>query len=368
MKPISAELVHEIAELLNEDKSYRRRKRRPKYAAFISYAKQDAEFASSLKLVIEETVLGAKVFVAKDELPIRSPEFQREIVHAIRDSQTMVPILTRTSLARPWLIYERGVAAAYGVPVFALRGAGLCRADVRKTLPGPDWLDQPLDAIESLSNLCQNVYKLHNERAELNELERRGIEQNVCASKHAAAIVAKAKVRWVFIAGSTPTGRPTEMIEQAVTDVADALFKAGFSLMFCPQVPQVGERVMQYVSDHPEFARRVAFGGMWPMRVVQAIPDRLDAIWRNEWKKIQLGYRTSYLRHCEWLVIVGGGRGTEEEVEAALACNVKVCAIPDFGGYASAAGRTSSAIRVAPLSLTWGPEAAGRIVDVIREL
>jgi hypothetical protein len=179
------------------------------------------------------------------------------------------------------------------------------------------------------------------------------VNQKLDTSKYTDEIVSLAKTRWVFIAGNTPQEceRPNEDIpwfttsdafKEKLRDFVIALTKAllerGFSVTACPQVDAVGLHAIntaadviagQRLPDHIDY--RIA--GIFPIdRSAKNIGLSENA--KKHWVAHIMKFRRSYLADHDWLVLVGGNQGTQDEYEAAKSLKVKTLAIPCFGGTA----------------------------------
>jgi len=95
-----------------------------KYSIFVSHIHEEEELAKSFKESIEEAFMEAvHVFVSADEDDIRvGSEWFSEIEDQLSSAETVVLLLTPTSIERPWINFEAGGAWALGkhvVPVVA---------------------------------------------------------------------------------------------------------------------------------------------------------------------------------------------------------------------------------------------------------
>lgn len=84
---------------------------------FISYSRQDADFAEVLRLRLREA--GFDSWIDLEGLPAGS-EWGQEIDQAIRDSTALILVLTPASRASDYVAYEWAFALGAGVPVMPL--------------------------------------------------------------------------------------------------------------------------------------------------------------------------------------------------------------------------------------------------------
>lgn len=90
-----------------------------KYDLFISFASEDHSAAVFLKEFFESLSPALSVFVANNSI-IGSDEWREQIRKAISGSQAILPVITRRSILRPWVICEVGSFWSARKPVFPL--------------------------------------------------------------------------------------------------------------------------------------------------------------------------------------------------------------------------------------------------------
>lgn len=290
----------------------------PEYGAFISFADPDRGLALSLYGLLNEC--GLRSYVSPENLPkAGEPDWRAQICRAIKTSSAFVPILTRSALNRRWVMYEWGVADCASVPVLGARTATASHDEIKK-LPGlVDLFVYSLETEKDLADLVLAVAKHAGQDPErIQNLVRHGIK----GSSHTKAILAAARTRWVFIAGSPPVNdsdfdllrfnddpgaSPDQVLRRIAADIATALLHANFYLSACSEVPCVGQAVAEAFSGWASRAEqwdRFRLRGMYPLdrkwRTLSAGTAASDMV-----AGIIHEYRLSYLRDVEALVVVG---------------------------------------------------------------
>ena len=321
-----------------------------KYVAFLSFADPDRELANSISNLLSE--LGQRAYFAPLDLPkTGTPEWRRAIISAIQNSCTFLPIYTRHSLRRPWVLYESGVADASKLPRFPARVSSVSVSDI-DYLPSRDALCYDLSDIDSLADLLTNVCLQKGvTREEISPRVHRVLDSMENTIKK---IITLSKIRWVFIAGNfardasqpdsgikwyTTQADYEARLKDFVETLTETLLCREFSISACPQVPAVGRHVTNKAlscldSKHYLAPADFKIGGIYPIdREAREITLSEGA--KRKWLGHLLSFRKTYLADQEWLIVIGGNVGTSEEYEAARECGVKVFPIPCFGGTAA---------------------------------
>jgi TIR domain len=97
----------------------------PVYDVFLSHAAIDAAVAGMVKHRLAGA--GFSVFSAGD---IKAgSDFAKELRQALRESQALIALLTRSHLRSDWLAVEVGAAMAWNTPIYVLRD-GITAEDV----------------------------------------------------------------------------------------------------------------------------------------------------------------------------------------------------------------------------------------------
>lgn len=320
-----------------------------KFAAFLSFADTDRALVAELRELFSDVDL--KTYFAPDNLPKGgTPAWKDAILNSIRNSSCFVPILTRNSISRPWVLYECGAADILRIPNYPGRVAGITKADIAK-VPGPDAFVYDLYELGSLTNLVLTVFRTVR-GGQITKENEELVKLRVESSPHTRAIMSKARIRWIFIAGSLPKvpghidrmtveNRPDlhgqEVLVHITEEITQSLLDAGFSISSCSEVPVVGSVVARQVTrwmcdKGPSEIERYRIGGLYPIDRQTRERD-LSPRERKLWTELFMEFRKSYLRNHEWLIVLGGNEGTEEEVEAANDLgSVRVCTVPAIGG------------------------------------
>jgi len=319
-----------------------------KYIAFISFADPDRNIAEALHNFFWE--LGEDTYYAPGQLPSAgSIEWKQAIIKGVKESVCFLPIYTRNSIKRAWVLYESGVADCINSKRYAARVSSVSISEIEK-LPSPGVYVYDLFNDESLTNLVVNIL-MHKPNRTKSEIEAK-VRKVFHKSKFSKQIIEYAKTRWVFIAGNIPNGHFLEdsikqlewlkdrnkvrtRIKSFTRKLSRALLNANFSLSSCDTVPAVGHSVhlecTKHISEHKSLKKDIfEHCGLYPL-------DRKSRI--NPFSSAQLALlrnyrniRRGYLSDKEYLIVIGGNDGTMEEFEIAKELGLKIWAIPCFGG------------------------------------
>jgi hypothetical protein len=335
-----------------------------KNTAFLSFATEDAQLVECLKEVFN--ALGHTVFFSKTDIgEAGSPEWRKEIIKQIKRSSTFIPIYTRYSIQRPWVLYESGVADSSGLARarFPVRVSSVSISEIAENpRAGSDPLVYDLFLETSVRNFFRCVCGHHRKTTGLETA--RNIDDaklhtddpvNKVINELVKKIVNLSKTRWAFVAGNTPTNLDQlkkdvpwalskEQYEAKLKDfviaLTETLIEEGFSVSACPQVESVGMHVIA-TAAHKVSANSLGecvdyrLGGIHPVdQFLRAKNLQLSDSAIKHWREHIKDFRKYYLRDQEWLVLLGGNEGTREEADAAKECGVKVMPVPCFGGTA----------------------------------
>jgi hypothetical protein len=181
-------------------------------------------------------------------------------------------------------------------------------------------------------------------------------------------IIGLAKKRWVFVAGNTVNdpGRSDSGVDWYTTtadyenrlrefseSLTELLLENGFSIAACPQVRSLGmhvtERAMSCLdTKHYEGPVEFRIAGIHPIdREAREIKLSSETA-KKKWLDHIMAFRGTYLENQEWLVLIGGNDGTQEEFQAATKCGVKTFAVPCFGGTAMRVFNKHKSLRIEP--------------------
>lgn len=354
-----------------------RRTSNQKFDAFISFTENDRKIADELRWLLQKE-FGLSVFFSHQNLPRGSEDWQREIMQGLSRSGCFVPILSRHSIDRPWVMFESGAAEMNRLPCCRARTADISDAQIN-SLPGGVKFIYRLFEEQGIAHL---VFKtLSNARGE--SFQQNEVLERVQKSAFAARIVKLAQSRSVFIAGSpaakkgrvgsvrlaSSTGDSNDEVMAVVTkDITRALLNSAFRICACPDVSAVGLNVADEVSrwcseKHCPWHEVFTISGQlqFPTSLNPHYPLR---------EMIHAGFRKSrelYLKDQEWLLVLGGNERTQIEYEVARSLgSVKVVALPIFGGTGLTAYREliGQCIQpVTPRDLVWDQELLNRVVN-----
>lgn len=319
------------------------------YAAFLSFADPDKELAECLRNLLSE--LGKKVFFAPVDLPKPgNPQWGTDIINRMRKSASFVPIYTRNSLNRPWVLYESGLADALEVPCFPAYVSSISPSEIGYSpgLSGSAYY-YGLSNPKLLSRLMVSICVAHGDAE--NSLRVRS-DSLVQTSSLARRVMELSRARWVFVAGNYPNNAIDEdsgiawfttrekylqRMQGFAGEITQVLLEKGFSVAACPQVASLGMHVIEQAvgfldtvvgAPHVDYA----INGIYPIDR-EAREGMLSDAAKKRWRDHIMDFRKSYLADKEWLILLGGNEGTAEEYSAAKQAGVKVMPIPCFGGF-----------------------------------
>jgi hypothetical protein len=316
---------------------------------FLSFADPDRELAKQLSQLFD--LMGEYAYFAAEDLGrAGTPGWRKEIIKQIKNSGSFLPIYTRHSIGRPWVLFESGVADSFGLKRFPARVSSVSPEEIDYLPSGSAFyydLSTETGVIDLITNVCK---KKGGDNAEITAKVRRECQRN---SEFVKRIIVMAKTRWAFIAGNIPRGieQPESEVKWYTTQadyeaklrefcesLTESLLNNGFSIAACPQVRSVGMPVTRKALsclDAKEDSESVKFriSGIFPIDR-EARELTLSETAKKKWLDHIVAFRKTYLADQEWLILVGVNEGTLEEFEVASQCNVKICAVPCFGGTA----------------------------------
>lgn len=325
------------------------KKTRKTNTAFLSFASPDEKLAEALDKLL--SLVGEHAYYAPNDLgEAGTPKWREEIKAQIKDSHSIVPIYTRNSIGRPWVLYESGIADAYGLERFPAHVSSVSIEEI-DYLPSERGTYFDLSDKDGVERLLMSVCLVKGgDRIDIAAKVGKVCRKNERLVKQ---IVKLAKKRWGFIAGSaardedqlradirwyTTQDDYLNRLKVFCELLTHTLLNNGFSITACPQVKDVGQHVTEKAlgsiaakdcDDDAEFR----IGGIYP--IDRAARDMtLSEPAKREWLNHILDFRGTYLKDQEWLVLVGGNEGTQDEFEAATKYRVKTYAVPCFGGTA----------------------------------
>jgi hypothetical protein len=240
-------------------------------------------------------------------------------------------------------------------------------------LPALEGLVYDLSDRNSLTQLLVNVSKTGgNVKRQDDIFIRNYIAKDQNKESKFAIIQKKSMARWVFVAGNIPikikslskreNTKYKKEIEAFSGNLSEQLLADGFCIAACPQVPQVGFKVIEAalkinsknkkgdIINPVEFKFRGVHPIDPPMASGSPLVEGVKDL-ENEWHNHIMEFRGSYLKDQEWLIVIGGNQGTRDEYQAAKECKegrVKVFAVPCFGGKSKEIWGEDSSSRHAP--------------------
>ena len=346
----------------------------PQHAAFISYSHEDEQLAQTLKNLIDICMKALSyhfdAYLAAGELSKSGSQSDREdISEALAESLAFVPVLTRNSIHRPWVLYEAGIARGVGIPSHPVRTAAIGTVQLTPMLRGEYVYDltKPEEIRELLGVLGRACHKQARPGEELLPSDEAMIDGTIAyalsEAEHAKLltdVTSLAARRSVFIAGSTrglpqkelsfksylkPRRTPAREYPNAACAIiarqlTRALIGGGFTVGSCPEVDRVGAAVALEAANYAQetdeenvraLSAYYRIGGIWwrePKWVTHYVRD--PSLWEDVFK----AFRISYLRDYDLLLLLGGSMGTYQEYEAANdpGLPIAITSIPFLGG------------------------------------
>ncbi len=333
------------------------KKRTPQnYTAFISYASEDEDIVKNIEVLFKK--MGHNIFYAPIVLKQKAgDDWVKQVIKSIKESRCIIPIYTRNSIRKPWVLYELGVADAFGLPKYPARVDEVSPEEASS--PGKQVQIFKLSEMSDLVELFTNVVNLQEnpkndkeKRASITTRIENSLKDFMIKGVPISDIIIKlAKTRDIFIAGNTPKNikkdknikskqiMTEQVYERKIKDflslLTTRLLEKGFNVSSCPQVDSVGKVVstqaIAWITSNNQPTDRYHIGGIYPIdRELRRLD--VDKRFKEVWETQLLKFRKWYLEPQEWLLIVGGNEGTEEEYSAANELNVKVFPFPCFGG------------------------------------
>lgn len=349
---------------------------------FVSFADSDREIAIKLRELFR--IVNLSAYVAPVDLPrVGEPRWRTEIAKAIKDSAVFLPVFTKRSVNRRWVMYELGVADCAGKKVFATRTANISCEEIQ-SLPGV--IDPWVYDLSQKQALCDVLLNVAVEAGRSREQIQKLVETMVERAPEAESVMKAARTRWVFIAGSRPRESPTfsslrsdtdsgaspeKVLEQISRELSLALLRSGFSVSACPEVPHVGVAAAQAVTSWLTLeggdVERFRIRGMYP--IDRTLRDTVrEERHRSLIQRMIDEYRQSYLPDVEAMIVLGGNEGTEEEINAGIRLGVKIFCIPQIGGTAERMYNKLGAWMQPPLhpqTTVWRSDCAEAIVKAL---
>lgn len=329
------------------------------YDVFLSFAEPDRELAKKLHALFSAAKLSC--YFAPKDLPKETPEeWQKGILQqGLKQSRCFVPVFTRQSLIRRWVLFEAGAAAAHNLKFLVTHVNGVDAQEISQFPYTQHLFHFKLYVEENLRDLLLNVYKEKHGQNQNEESFRQQLDHVFSQrQKLVQAVICRAKRRWIFIAGNTPTqvapkSVNTKDIPKFVRRLSSKLMDHGFNLSACPQVKSVGKIVLdtaeKKISQQSVCALTgcdvdYEIAGIYPIDREVRLSTAANRI-RTRWMEHLLEFRKSYLVNKDWLILIGGNNGTLEEFEAAQQLNaetsqcLRVCFVRCFGGSAARLNR-----------------------------
>ncbi|MBI5094145.1 MAG: toll/interleukin-1 receptor domain-containing protein [Candidatus Hydrogenedentes bacterium] len=322
---------------------------------FISFAQPDKDLANKLRALL--TAVDLTWYFAPEDLPRSDGDWEENILKdGLKESRYFLPILTRESLHRSWVLFEAGAAAALKLPFLITHVHGIDEKEINFFPHGAKPFHFKLYEKPALKQLILKIgegrFRSERDRqafvANVNDVFAR--QPNVIEE-----VLCRARRRWVFIAGNHPRVRSKRVISDKFIRLLSAkLIEAGFNISACPQVEPVGKVALETAAKWVASGQRCPLtgckidyeiAGLYPLdRELRTggihAPDII-----NRWQDKLLEFRRSYLTDKDWLIVIGGNEGSEEEFDAVRALNaggkqrIKVCFVTCFGGAAQELSR-----------------------------
>jgi mannose-6-phosphate isomerase-like protein (cupin superfamily) len=125
---------------------------------FISFASEDGYAADALRGFIQQSLVGASIFLASDPASIPpGDEWLKSLRNALREAKVLVVLLSTASLENRWINLEVGAAWVQSIPIIPILLDGLNPNDVPRPLA--DW---QISGIDSPANLYSFLAALNS--------------------------------------------------------------------------------------------------------------------------------------------------------------------------------------------------------------
>lgn len=327
-----------------------------KHDVFLSFAQQDLDLAKALSDLLEKCEINT--FFAPNNLVAKgAQDWRSNLLAAIKDSTTFIPIITQNSKQKPWVNYEAGVASACEKPIYPVKTSNVDTSKQDSANPIVN-LQQVFDLTKKgdIKNLFCILYEIKHQR---NARRKKSLEINEPAKatlKYIGDLLDKNELllkkvnilagrRAVFIAGSLPkddvndsnvTKNLSYDIPKITAELTRELLKNKFTVGSCPVVEGVGrivaDEAQRFIRDNPDqLDAGYEIGGLYPLYPLKGVT--LGSKEEELWRKLFRGFRETYLTKYEWLVVIGGNEGTREEFDAAREIGtLKIISLPFLGG------------------------------------
>jgi hypothetical protein len=322
-----------------------------KGSVFISYSTDDIDLVNKLCKLFRG--IHIKTWQASVDLFRGDGKaWKKDVIKGIKNSQAIIPIYTRNSINRPWVLYELGAADVRDLPKYPVRTSEISIEEIKRFIPGEEVQVYNLFDREALTELFTNIICLQfgstvNETNK--DTARKLVIQYLKDNLIADEIINKATTRWIFIAGNIPRISSSETtntiksisenefntkVPQLLSTLTEQLLEADFSIMTCPHVKSVGQIVTQKTLSwigRKKKPLRFQLGGIYPVDEVLRNLN-IDPSYKSIFQDRLKDFRKGYMQNQEWLLIIGGNEGTQDEYEAAVEKNIMIMPLPCFGG------------------------------------
>lgn len=327
------------------------------YDVFVSFAEPDRVLAEKLCELFR--AVGLKPFFApKNLLRVAPSDWQIGILDkGLKESNCFLPIFTRESLQRRWVLFEAGAAAALKLTFKIAQVDGISDKDVNEFPFTHGFYHYKLFKKDDLKELIKSIGRERHAHVSGNptEFDRHVDEVFLDEYELVESVTCKAHRRWVFIAGNLPKNDSNgglldrRHIKSFVTKLSERLLEKGFNISACPQVKHVGKAALDAVAEWMESGKccpitgckvECEIAGIYPIDRAFRNQGQGGSVLQDRWTKHIMQFRKSYLANKDWLILVGGNEGSTEEFQAVEELNqerlhhIKVCFITCFGGAA----------------------------------
>lgn len=365
---------------------------------FLSFTEKDKHLADLIYKLLTD-VFDFTVFYSRESLTeVRkgSPGWNKRIKEAILECDCFISLLTKNSLARPWISYEAGIADAYDKDILRIKTASISNDSIAKLMPEQKRnINYEIATENGLKKFIKNIYNV----CEIQLPSKNFVKLHLSpqsAKKIVKKITGLSRNRNIFVGGSYYVGKDhikrarlkgshlekEEVLIEVTKQITYELLDNGFTIWCYPFVSEVGKSVALAVYEWCQKKRKKPFnylritggeGKRWKddsksfreyTKTGKTFEGLLDAIFKAERKQI--------IEEMEWVLILGGNRKAKFEAELALESKeVKLCSIPTFDGVGLEYWELESSRRHQPIDKKeeeWSDDSTKRLLRHLNNL
>lgn len=293
---------------------------------FISYSQKDERIALLFKYLFEEFDEDNKVFLSshlkRDQQ--KYDDWKKNLETHLGNSDLCVVLVSPNSLNSQWVHYETGYASASGKTI--IRPIRIKGVSPENSL----WQNTEFSEVDNFDNVQNLILKLFPS----SKVKQ---TQSFCRDKRKEIdeLIDLCKERCVYFVGNKPQKETESMnwnqdfVNRFLDKVTRELLERGIRISSFPTVEAVGEKVFDTVME--KYPLNYEISGLFG--VDNAANNKNINI--DDWKKVIIKTRESYLENKNSMIIIGGNEHTAAEFYVAnKISHLEVFPIPCMGGAA----------------------------------